>query len=109
MAARLKKQEEIAQQLKQLKAREKNSERKADTRRKVAGALALEHLAKNPDNEFDKTCSAITPKKRSRQQTRKRGAARNAAPIGRQFASAPSLPACRLPSQPALGDSLTIA
>jgi hypothetical protein len=55
MTALLKKQEEIAAQLKQLKAREKDTERKADTRRKViAGALALEHLAKNPDSEFAK-------------------------------------------------------
>src|SRR5580658_6511815 len=53
MTALLKKQEEIATQLKQLKAREKESERKADTRRKViAGALALEHITKNPDSEF---------------------------------------------------------
>jgi hypothetical protein len=40
--ALLKKQEQIAQQLKQLTAREKEGQRKADTRRKViAGALAL--------------------------------------------------------------------
>lgn len=53
MATLLKKQEEIANQLKQLKAREKDSERKADTRRKViAGALALEHLGKEPTSEF---------------------------------------------------------
>jgi hypothetical protein len=56
MTALLKLQEEISQQLKQLKAREKDNERKADTRRKViAGALALEHLVKNPDSEFAKT------------------------------------------------------
>ena len=55
MTALLKKQEEIANQLKQLKAREKDSERKADTRRKViAGALALEHLDKQPNSEFAK-------------------------------------------------------
>jgi hypothetical protein len=51
----LKKQEQIAEQLKQLKARDKESERKADTRRKViAGALALEHFAQHPDGEFAK-------------------------------------------------------
>jgi hypothetical protein len=56
MATLLKKQEEIANQLKQLKAREKDSERKADTRRKViAGALALEHFQAHPDSEFAKT------------------------------------------------------
>jgi hypothetical protein len=55
MTALLKKQEEIANQLKQLKAREKDTERKADTRRKViAGALALEHFAQNPDSEFSR-------------------------------------------------------
>ena len=55
MTALLKKQEEIAAALKQLKAREKETERKADTRRKViAGALALEHITKNPDSEFAK-------------------------------------------------------
>jgi hypothetical protein len=53
MTALLKKQEEIANQLKQLKAREKETERKADTRRKViAGALALEHFAQHPESEF---------------------------------------------------------
>jgi hypothetical protein len=55
MTALLKKQEEIANQLKQLKAQEKETERKADTRRKViAGALALEHLATHPNSEFAK-------------------------------------------------------
>ncbi len=55
-AALLKRQEEIANQLKQLNARERETERKLDTRRKViAGALALEHLAKNPNSEFGKT------------------------------------------------------
>ncbi len=51
----LKKKEQIAEQLKQLNARDKDSERKADTRRKViAGALALEHFAQHPDGEFAK-------------------------------------------------------
>jgi hypothetical protein len=60
MAALLKKQEEIAAELKQLKAREKQTERKADTRRKViAGALALEHLAKHPDSEFARVLSSL--------------------------------------------------
>ncbi|MGP0092321.1 MAG: hypothetical protein ACLPKB_20525 [Xanthobacteraceae bacterium] len=52
-ATLLKKQEQIAEQLKQLNAREKENERKADTRRKViAGALALEHFAQHPSGEF---------------------------------------------------------
>jgi hypothetical protein len=60
MTALLKKQEEIANQLKQLKAQEKESERKADTRRKViAGALALEHLKTNPDSEFAKVLISL--------------------------------------------------
>jgi hypothetical protein len=45
-----------AAQLKALEAREKQAERKADTRRKViAGALALEHFEKNSDSEFGRT------------------------------------------------------
>jgi hypothetical protein len=45
--------EQIAEQLKLLNAREKENDRKADTRRKViAGALALEHFAQNPSGEF---------------------------------------------------------
>jgi hypothetical protein len=56
MSALLKRQGEITAQLKQLKAREKENERKADTRRKViAGALALEHLAQHPESEFGRT------------------------------------------------------
>src|SRR5271169_4353177 len=40
-------------QLKALEARNKQAERRADTRRKIiAGALALEHYDKNPDSEF---------------------------------------------------------
>jgi hypothetical protein len=40
-------------QLRALEARNKQAERKADTRRKViAGALALEHFGANRDSEF---------------------------------------------------------
>jgi hypothetical protein len=47
------KREQLDAQLKALEARNKQAERKADTRRKViAGALALEHYEKNPDSEF---------------------------------------------------------
>ena len=60
MTALLKKQEEIANQLKQLKAREKDTERKADTRRKViAGALALEHMERHPGSEFSKVLFSL--------------------------------------------------
>lgn len=60
MTTLLKKQEEIANQLKQLRAREKQTERKADTRRKViAGALALEHLAKFPDSDFARVLTGL--------------------------------------------------
>ncbi|MBV9825370.1 MAG: mobilization protein [Alphaproteobacteria bacterium] len=47
------KRAQLDAQLKALEAREKQAERKADTRRKViAGALALEHFEKNRDSEF---------------------------------------------------------
>ena len=47
------KREQLDAQLRALEARNKQAERKADTRRKViAGALALEHYEKNPDFEF---------------------------------------------------------
>ena len=47
------KREQLDAQLRALEARNKQAERKADTRRKViAGALALEHYEKNPDSEF---------------------------------------------------------
>jgi hypothetical protein len=59
-------QEEINNQLKQLKAREKETQRKADTRRKViAGALALEHFARHPDSEFAR--GPVEAPQRSRQ------------------------------------------
>ena len=49
------KQAQITAQLKALEAREADAARKADTRRKViAGALALEHMEKNPDSTFAK-------------------------------------------------------
>ena len=48
-----KKREQLDAQLRALEARNKQAERKADTRRKViAGALALEHYEKNRDSEF---------------------------------------------------------
>jgi chromosome segregation ATPase len=47
------KREQLDAQLRALEARNKQAERKADTRRKViAGALALEHYEKNPGSEF---------------------------------------------------------
>jgi hypothetical protein len=58
--ALLKRQEQIAEQLKLLRAREKQDERKADTRRKIiAGALALEHLAKEPKSEFARVLTSL--------------------------------------------------
>lgn len=45
--------DQLDAQLKLLEAREKQAERKADTRRKViAGALALEHFEANPGSDF---------------------------------------------------------
>jgi chromosome segregation ATPase len=47
------KREQLDAQLRALEARNKQAERRADTRRKViAGALALEHYEKNPDSQF---------------------------------------------------------
>jgi hypothetical protein len=47
------KREQLDAQLRALEARNKQAERKADTRRKViACALALEHYEKNPSSEF---------------------------------------------------------
>ena len=50
------KRDRLDAQLKLLEARNKDAERKADTRRKViAGALALEHFETNRDSEFART------------------------------------------------------
>ena len=47
------KRDQLDAQLRALEAREKQAQRKADTRRKViAGALALEHFDANRDSEF---------------------------------------------------------
>jgi hypothetical protein len=47
------KRDQLDAQLRALEARNKQTERKADTRRKViAGALALEHFEANRDSEF---------------------------------------------------------
>ena len=47
------KREQIDAQLRALETRNKEAERKADTRRKViTGALALEHLEKNRESAF---------------------------------------------------------
>ncbi len=47
------KRDQLDSKLRLLEARQKQAERKADTRRKViAGALALEHFGANPDSEF---------------------------------------------------------
>src|SRR4051794_31307240 len=50
------KRDQLDAQLKALEARNKQTERKADTRRKIiAGALALEHFERNRDSEFART------------------------------------------------------
>ena len=55
-----KRQSQITAQLKALEAREREQARKDDARRKIiAGALALEHLEKNPDSEFSKQMLAL--------------------------------------------------
>jgi len=46
---------QLAEQIRGLKARQALQDRKDDTRRKViAGALALEHLEKNPNDPFSR-------------------------------------------------------
>ena len=55
-----KRQEEIQNQLKLLEAREKEQARKDDSRRKIiAGALALEHMTKNPESEFGRQMTRL--------------------------------------------------
>ncbi|TWB34328.1 hypothetical protein [Nitrospirillum pindoramense] len=50
-----KKREELDARIQAVSTRQKNEQRKADTRRKViAGALALEHLEKNSESDFAK-------------------------------------------------------
>ncbi len=50
-----KQREQIDAQLRDLEARQKEADRKADTRRKViAGALAIEHMEANEKTEFGK-------------------------------------------------------
>ena len=59
-AANDKKIAQIDNQIKAAKARERNQERKNDTRRKIiAGALALEHTANNPHSEFAKKIKSL--------------------------------------------------
>ncbi len=59
-AAHDKKIAQIDNQIRAVKARERNQERKNDTRRKIiAGALALEHTAKNPHSEFAKKIHSL--------------------------------------------------
>jgi hypothetical protein len=51
----LKKAEQLQNQIKTLDARKKDTDRKRDTRRKIiAGALALEHFDKHPNDAFSK-------------------------------------------------------
>ena len=55
-----KKRDELSAQIKALEARQKETDRKADTRREViAGALALEHREKNPDDPFTRKLNAL--------------------------------------------------
>jgi hypothetical protein len=46
----------LQRQIRTIKSREKDQARRIDARRKIiAGALALEHLARNPGSEFGQT------------------------------------------------------
>lgn len=54
------KRAQIEAQLQAAEARQKEEQRKADTRRKViAGALALEHMEKNKDSEFSRVLGRL--------------------------------------------------
>jgi large subunit ribosomal protein L7/L12 len=60
LAALQQRRQEIDNQVKLLEAREKEQARKDDSRRKIiAGALALEHLTKNPESEFGKVMARL--------------------------------------------------
>ena len=62
-AALAKKRAELDAQLKAIDAKTKTQARKDDTRRKVvAGALALEHMARNPQDAFSATLREIIAK-----------------------------------------------
>lgn len=55
-----KKRDQLNARIKDAEARERQKKRKEDTRRKIiAGALALEHMAENPDSEFAKTLGKL--------------------------------------------------
>ncbi len=55
-----KEREQLNARLKDIQAREKNKQRKIDTRQKIiAGALALNHRDKNPDDPFTKKLDAL--------------------------------------------------
>lgn len=54
------KRDQLDAQLRLLESRQKQAERKADTRRKViAGALALEHYEANPGSEFARVMTRL--------------------------------------------------
>lgn len=55
-----KKQAQIKAQLQAIKAREKDAERKKDTRRKIiAGGLVFRHAERNPQSEIAKKLTAL--------------------------------------------------
>jgi hypothetical protein len=74
-------------------------ERKADTRRKViAGALALEHLAKNPDGEFARVLISLLDnfaEERSRYLFPFLPKRDGSKPAGQPSEAAPALPAAQ--------------
>jgi hypothetical protein len=55
-----KQQSQLQAKIAAMEARQKEQDRKNDTRRKViAGALALEHMAKNPKDQFSRKLFAL--------------------------------------------------
>lgn len=54
------KQKQLAARIRDLEARERQQERKRDTRRKIiAGALALQHMEKNKSTEFGRKMATL--------------------------------------------------
>lgn len=54
------KKSKLDARIKKIKAREREQNRKRETRRKIiAGALALHHMRKNPESEFSKILARL--------------------------------------------------
>jgi hypothetical protein len=64
-------EKQLKEKIKQLAAQESERQRKNDTRRKIiTGALALEHMAQNPDSQFARTLQRLLDEYVTRPQER---------------------------------------